>query len=84
MLDLMWFTQLVETCKMFQRTLVRYIKPGDIVVSPGSGTKELLVVLVIKLFDDNKSCARITFLNSKNKILKSDGWVALHKIGNKQ
>lgn len=75
----MWFIQLVETCKMFQRTLVRHIKPGDLVVSSDQD-RELLVVLCIRLLDKNNSVANITFLNSNNKIIQSSGWIVMYKV----
>jgi hypothetical protein len=66
-----------------QRTYVKYIKNGDLVVSSDT-TKELLIVLSIKLLDSNNTVAKVTFLNSRNKILQSSGWIALHKITNNE
>ena len=79
----MWFTQLVEICKMFQRTLVKDIKPGDLVVNSDQD-RELLVVLCIRLLDKNNSVANITFLNSKNKVIQSSGWIMLYKVTTKK
>lgn len=64
----------------YQRTLVKHIKPGDLVLLSNTKTKELLVVLCIKLLNENNYVANITFLNSKSRTVQSSGWVALHKV----
>jgi ribosome-binding protein aMBF1 (putative translation factor) len=62
-----------------KRTLVKDIKPGDLVLN-SSDRRELSVVLNIKLLDRNNSVATITFLNSKNNLIQSSGWIILYKI----
>ena len=74
-----------------QRTLVRYIKPGDLVKTYQDDVKiyqddyaGFLIVLCIKLLDRDTSVANITFLNSKNKVIQSSGWIMLYKVTTKK
>lgn len=65
---------------MFTRTLVRDIKPGDLVKTFQDDYGGLLVVLCIKLFDYDSVVATVTFLNSDNKIVRTGGWIMLYKV----
>ena len=64
-----------------EKTIVKHIHPGDLILDPDVVEEQCLLVLAVDFATyGSYLLADITFLYPNNKIKRSEGWISLYKL----